>query len=103
MSTVPTDQTRGAQHLEVMRHGGLRKIEQWDELADADLPGVLAQHVDELHADRVPEGFGDLRHPQRLLTVDIGIDHRLATRLPWLPLGLRGQFQIDRHLYTYID
>ena len=48
-----------AQHLEVVRDGGLGEVEQRDQLAHADLAGVLAQHVDELQPDRVAERLGD--------------------------------------------
>ena len=37
---------------------GLGEVEQRHELADADLARVLAQHVDELEADRIAEGLG---------------------------------------------
>ena len=42
-----------AQHLEVVRDGGLGEVEQRHQLADADLAGVLAQHVDELEANGI--------------------------------------------------
>ena len=67
------------------------------------LPGVLAQHVDELEANRVAERLGDLGHADRLLALDVGIDDRLAARLPGGALGLGRQLQIDRHLSTNID
>ena len=35
----------------MVRDGGLGEVEQRDELADADLAGVLAQHVDELQPE----------------------------------------------------
>ena len=37
-----------ARSLEVMGERGLGDVEQWHELADADLAGVVAQHVHEL-------------------------------------------------------
>jgi len=42
---------RGAQLADVVRERGLSDVEQRDELAHADLPGVAAQHVDELQAN----------------------------------------------------
>ena len=60
------------------------------ELADADLPGVLAQHVDELQADRVAEGLGDLGHAQRLLALYVGVDDGLAAALTGRALLLGG-------------
>jgi hypothetical protein len=39
-----------------VRDRGLGEVEQRHELAHADLAGVLAEHVDELQADRVTEG-----------------------------------------------
>ena len=83
--------------------GRLADVEQRNQLADADLAGVLAQDVDELHPDRVAQGLGDLRHPLRLLALDVGIDDRVATGLARRALLLRGQLQIDRHQCTYID
>ena len=73
------------------------------QLAHADLAGVLAQHVDELQADRVAERLRDLGHPHGLLALDVGIDDRLATRLAGRALLLGGQLQIDRHRSMYID
>ena len=72
-----------------------------DELADADLAGVLAQDVDELQAHRVAHRLGDLGHPQRLCAV--GIDGGFATRLSGGSLLLRSELQIDRGLPTHID
>ena len=37
----------------MVRHRRLPDVEQRDQLADAHLAGVLAEHVDELQADRV--------------------------------------------------
>jgi hypothetical protein len=86
-----------------MRDGGLRELEQRDELADTDLAGVVAQHVDELEADGVAEGLGDLGHPYRLGAVHVGIDHGLTARLAGGALSLGAEFQIDAHRYTNID
>ena len=41
---------------------------------------VLAEHVDELHTNRIAEGLRDLRHPLGLVTFDVRVDHRLAAR-----------------------
>ena len=81
-----------------MRQRGLGDVEQGHQLADADLAGVLAQHVDELESDRVAERLGDLGHADRLLALDVGVDDRLATRLAGRAFDLRRQFQIDGHL-----
>ena len=79
---------------------GLRDVEQRNQLADADLAGVLAQDVDELQADRVAERLGDLGHPHRLLALDVRVDDRLAARLAGRALGLGGELQIDAHRST---
>src|SRR2546423_70011 len=92
-----------AQLLEVVAQGGLGDVEQRHQLADADLAGMLAQDVDELQPHRVAERLGDLRHADRLLAVDIGVDDGLAARLTRCPLLLGHQFQIDSHRYTSID
>ena len=89
-----------AELLEVVRERGLGDVEQRHQLAHADLARVLAQHVDELQADRVAERLGDLGHADRLLALDVGIDDRLAARLAVRALGLGRELQIDRHLYT---
>jgi glycerol uptake facilitator-like aquaporin len=86
----------------MMGEGRLSNIEQGHELAYTDLPGVLAQHVDELQADRVAESLGDFGHPKRVITVDVGIDDGLATTLTGCSLSLGGQLQIDAHQSTYI-
>jgi hypothetical protein len=92
-----------AQHLEVVRDGGLGEVEQRHELAYADLPRVTAQHVDELEPHGVAEGLGDRGHPLGVVALHVGVHDGLAARLAGGPLGLRGQLQIDRHPYTYID
>ena len=66
----------------MVRERGLGDVEQRHELAHADLAGVLAQHVDELQADRVAERLGDFGHAHRLLALHIGVDDRLAAPLP---------------------
>jgi len=63
---------------------------------------VLAQDVDQLQADGVTEGLGDLRHPQRLVTLDVGVDNGLATGLAGRTLSLWLELQIDVHQFTYI-
>ena len=85
------------------REGGLGDVEQRHQLAHADLAGVLAQHVDELQADRVAERLGDLGHALGLVALDVGVDDGLAARLAGGALLLGSELQIDRHLYTYID
>src|SRR5918999_4221021 len=97
------DDARLPQHLEVVRDRRLRQFEERYELADADLAGVLPEHVDELEANRVAERLGDRRHPLRLVSFDVGVDDRLTARLAWGALLLRGEPQIDRHQYTFID
>jgi hypothetical protein len=75
----------------VVGERGLGDAEQRHQLAHAHLPGVLAQHVDELQADAVAERLGDRRHPQRLFALDVGVDDGLAARLAGgtLDLGAR--------------
>ena len=70
-------------------HGRLLEVKERHELADTDLAGVFAQHVDELHADRVTERFGDRCHPRGLFALDVGVDDRLAARLTGRALRLR--------------
>ena len=89
-----------AQHLEVVRDGRLGEVEQRHQLADADLPGVLAQHVDQLQPDRVGERLRDAGHALGLLALDVGVDDRLAARLAGGALLLGRELQIDSHLYT---
>ena len=81
---------------------GLGEVEERDQLADADFSGVLAQDINELHPHRVAERLGDLGHADGLLALHIRIDDRLATWAAGGPLLLRGEFQIDGHLFTYI-
>ncbi len=88
---LDADQAGVAQLLEVVRERRLADVEQRLQLADADLAGVAAQHVDELHADRVRQRLGDLRQPHRALRGDVGKDDRLTARLAGRPLGLRDQ------------
>ena len=71
-------------------------------LADADLAGVLAQHVDELEADGVAERLGDRGHPLGLGALDVGVDDRRAARLAGRALLLRGELHIDGHLFEDI-
>ena len=86
-----------------MGDGGLREVEEGDQLAHADLPGVLAQHVHELEADRVAERLGHVRHPLGLAPLDVGVDDGLAARLASRALLFGGQLQIDGDRYTMID
>jgi hypothetical protein len=61
---------------------------------------VLEQHIDQLQADGVAEGFRDRRHPLRLFTLDMGVDDRLAARFAywWLAhrLGRAPRFHANR-------
>jgi hypothetical protein len=82
---------------------GLGEVEERDQLADADLAGVLAEDVDELHAYRVAKGLGHCGHAFRLGPLDVRVDDRLAARLAHGTLLLGSELQIDRHRYTYID
>src|SRR5258708_8686769 len=60
-----------------MGDGGLGEVEERDQLADAHLPGVLAQHVNELQPDGVAEGLGDRGHADRLVALHPGVRRRL--------------------------
>ena len=82
---------------------GCERSNKRHELAHADLPGVLAQHVDQLEPDRVAERLCDCCNALGLLALDVWVDDRLAARLSCWALLLRGEFQIDAHLFTYID
>ena len=66
-AALGVDQAGVAELLEVVRERRLPDVEERDELADADLARVLAQHVDELDAHRVPERLGDLRQSDRVV------------------------------------
>jgi hypothetical protein len=81
----------------------LGDVEERHELTHADLPGVPAEHVDELEADRIAQRLGDLGHSDRLISLHVGIDHRLTAGFPSLAFGLRTEFQIDAHQSTDID
>ena len=89
-----------AELLEVVRERGLGDVEERDELVDADLAGVLAQHVDELKPDRVAERLGHGGHAHRVLALDVGIDDGLAAGLAGGALGLGGELEIDGHRST---
>ena len=69
----------------------------------AHLAGVLSQHVDELHADRVAERLRDATHPIGGRSLDVGIDDGLAARLADRALLFRGELQIEGHLFIYIN
>ena len=86
-----------------MRDGRLGELEERNELADADLAGMLSQDVDELHADRISEGLGHRGHPLGLLALDVGIDDRLTARLAGRALVLWSELQIDSHLFEHIN
>src|SRR5664280_3798597 len=87
----------------MMGERGLGDVKQRHQLAHADLARVLSQHVDELQADRVAEGLGDLGHAQRILALHVGVDDGLATALTGRSLLLGRQLHIHGHLYTYIN
>ena len=91
------------EHLQVVRDGGLGELEERDQLAHAHLARVPAEHVHELHPDRVAERLRHSRHPLGLRPLDIGIDDRLAAWLAHGPLLLGRELQIDGHLFTYIN
>src|SRR4029079_4896797 len=86
-----------------MRDGRLGEVEKRDQLTDADLAGVLAKHIDELHPHRIAERLRDDAHPLRLGALDVGVNTRLATRLAVGALGFRSKLQIDGHLYGSIS
>ena len=91
-----------AQHLEVVGDGRLREVEQRDQLADADLAGVLAQDVDELQADGSPSALATSAIRGRVLALDVGVDDRLAAGLAGGALLLGGKLQIDgSSIYGY--
>ena len=71
-------------------------------LANANLPGVLAQDVDELQADWVAECLRNLGHAQGVVTVHVRVDDGLATALPGGALLLGRKFEIDDHQSIYI-
>ncbi len=87
----------------MMGERGLGDVEQWHELTDTDLAGVLAQHVDELQTNRVTEGLGDLGHTQCTIALDFGVCDGLTTALSSGSLLLRGKLHIDQHQSTYIN
>jgi hypothetical protein len=58
---------------------------------------VSAQHVDELQADRVAEGLGDVGHAGGVLALDVGMDDRLAARPPGRALLLGDELELDGH------
>ena len=53
-----------------MRERRLGDIEQPHQLARAQLAGVLGEHVDQLHADRVRQCLGIGGQPRRALSVE---------------------------------
>ena len=82
---------------------GLADVEQRRQLAHANLAGVLAQHVDQLQADRVAQGLGHAGHPLGLDPVGVGVDDGLAAGLAGRALLLRAELEIDRHRSTFTD
>src|SRR5215218_7027248 len=91
------------QHLQVMGDGGLGQIEQRDELAHANLAGVLPEYVDELKADRVSERLGNQGHALGFAAFEVGVDARLAARLASWSFVFRCELEFDRHLSSCID
>ena len=102
-ASLGVDDAGVAQLLEVVRQGGLADGEQRDQLAHADLAGVLAQDVDELQPDGVAERLGDVGHALSLLALDVGVDDGFAAGLAGGALLLGRELKIDSHLCTYID
>src|SRR5918999_4900515 len=52
---LPLEETRVGELLQVMAHGGLRKLDRGRELADAHRAVAAGEQVDDLHAGRVGE------------------------------------------------
>ena len=101
------------QLVDVLRkHAGKVCVCELVPLFDISQP-TLSHHLKKLRdagivdserqADRVAEGLRDLRHAQRLVALDLGVDDRLAAPLTGGTLVLGRQLQIDRHRYTYIN
>jgi hypothetical protein len=78
----------------------LGEVEQRHQLADADLAGVLSQHIDELHPDRIAERLGDPAHALGPLLFDVGVGDRLAADLALGALLLGGELE---HPFTNIN
>jgi hypothetical protein len=68
---------------------GLSDVKQRHELTDAHLPGVPAQNVYELQADRIAERLGNLGHAQRVVALNVGVDDGLTAALAGGALLLR--------------
>jgi hypothetical protein len=80
----------------------LGEVEEGDELAYADLAGVLSEHVDELQADGVAQRLGDRGHAFGLMALHVGVDDGLAAGLPGRALLFGSELQIDGHqIYVY--
>src|SRR5262249_28090626 len=97
------DEARVAQLLEVVAQRRLGDVEQRDELADAYLARVLAQHVDELKPNRIAEGLGDRGHPDGVGLREVGVDDRLAAALAGRALVLWRELKVESHRSTSID
>ena len=82
--------------------GRLRELEERHQLADADLAGVLAEDVDQLHPDGIAERLGDGGEALRGVGVDSGEDDRLAAGIARRALLLRGKLERGSHAFTYI-
>jgi len=64
---------------------------------------VLAQDVDQLHADRIGKRLCDRGHALGLGPLDRRIDDRLAARLAGSALLLGDELEIDGPESTYFD
>jgi hypothetical protein len=64
---------------------------------------MVAEHVDQLEADRIAERLCDLGHPHRLFALEVRKHDGLATALARRALGLWSEFEIDSDLYTDTD
>jgi hypothetical protein len=82
--------------------GRLGEVEQRHQLAHAYLAGVLSQHVDELHPNRIAERLRDRCHPHRSRSLDVGIHDRVAAPLTGGSFLLWRKLEIDDHSSTYI-
>ena len=82
---------------------GCERSKSGHELADADLAGVLSQHVDELHPHRIAERLCDLGHPLGVLALDVGIDDGLAAGLALGALLSSGRSSRSTGIYLHIS
>ena len=85
----PHRATRLIRDFALLRALWLGEVEEGNQLADADLAGVLAEDVHQLHADRIAERLGHNANALGLLALDVRIDDGLATGLARRALLLR--------------